>query len=205
MSSPVVSQEPVASEERVLPEASTLAAEQMAQRTTLWRVAIFAVLLLFVAFLAVGLRNQNRSAGRPAGAAPDFEFTTFEGEKIRLSELRGQGVVVNFWASWCVPCRIEAPILEEAWQREQNANIVFLGLDYLDQDHKAKEFLDEFGITYPNGPDLQSEAARNYGITGVPETFFIDPNGVVAANKIGEIRTEAELNGFLEQIRPAAN
>ena len=179
--------------------------EKMAQRTTLWRIAIFGVLLAFIAFLAVGLRNQNRSAGRPTGIAPDFQVTTFDGEVMRLSELRGKGVVVNFWASWCVPCRTEAPILEDFWKREKDQGIIFVGLDYLDQDHKAKEFLNEFGITYPNGPDLQSDAARNYGITGVPETFFIGPDGTVKANKIGEIRTDAELNDFLNLIRPSSS
>ncbi|MFN8445079.1 MAG: TlpA disulfide reductase family protein [Caldilineaceae bacterium] len=173
--------------------------QNMSRQTTLWRFAIFAVLLVFIGFLAVGLRNMNRSGGRPTGQAPDFEITTFEGETIRLSELRGKRVVINFWASWCIPCRSEAPILESASQRYSDKDVVFLGLDYLDQDHKAKEFLKEFGVSYPNGPDLQSDAARNYGITGVPETFFVGPDGNITGNKIGEIRSEAELNEFLSQ------
>ncbi|MEZ4640203.1 MAG: TlpA disulfide reductase family protein [Caldilineaceae bacterium] len=89
----------------------------------------------------------------------------------------GQGVVINFWASWCDPCRDEADLLEQTWLREKDNGIVFLGLDYLDQEPAAKAYLAEFNVTYPNGPDLRSEIARRYGIKGVPETFFINPQG----------------------------
>lgn len=182
--------------------ATTEMTPEMARRTALWRVAIFAVLIGFIAVIAYSLVRQNVSSSRPTGQAPDFTFTTFEGETIRLSDLRGKGVVLNFWASWCIPCRNEAPILEEAWLREKENGIIFLGLDYLDQDHVAKAFLEEFKVTYPNGPDLQSEAARSYGLTGVPETYFIDPNGEITGMKLAELTSMAELDSFLAKIRP---
>jgi len=93
-------------------------------------------------------------------------------------------------------------LLEQAWQREQGNDIVFIGLDYLDQEHSAKAYLSEFGITYPSGPDIQSAAARQYGITGVPETFFIGPDGRVKNYLLKQLVSEAELNGYLETIRP---
>jgi cytochrome c biogenesis protein CcmG/thiol:disulfide interchange protein DsbE len=110
--------------------------------------------------------------------------------------------VLNFWASWCVPCRDEAPLFEATWQREKDNGIVFIGMDYLDQDHAAKAFLAEFGVTYPNGADLQSAAARKYGITGVPETFFIAPDGVIRSHFISPITSQAELDRRLDEIRP---
>jgi cytochrome c biogenesis protein CcmG, thiol:disulfide interchange protein DsbE len=171
-------------------------------RTALWRAAIVAVLLIFVWFLAVGLQRQNASEQRAAGAAPSFEFTTFDGETISLADLQGKGVVLNFWASWCDPCRAEAALLEAAWRREQNNGIVFIGLDYLDQEHAAKAYLDEFEITYPSGPDLQSAAARRYRIQGVPETFFIDAQGNITSLVIGPLSSEADLNQRLAAIRP---
>jgi cytochrome c biogenesis protein CcmG, thiol:disulfide interchange protein DsbE len=172
------------------------------QSTVVWRVIIVGLLLAFVWFLAVGLQRQNVSERRVSGVAPEFAFTTFDGETIRLSDLQGKGVVLNFWASWCDPCRAEAALLEDAWRREEANGIVFIGLDYLDQEHSALAYLAEFDITYPNGPDLQSEAARRYGIQGVPETFFIDGEGRIASMVIGPVLSEADLERRLDAIRP---
>ena len=172
------------------------------RQAALWRLLIVGALLAFIWVLVIGLQRQNESGQRAIGSAPEFEITTFAGETIRLSELRGQGVVLNFWASWCGPCRAEADLLEAAWRREQGNGIVFIGMDYLDQTHAAQAFIDEYNISYPNGPDLQSAAARSYGIRGVPETFFIAPDGQIAHFLEGVIVTEADLNRYLDMIRP---
>jgi cytochrome c biogenesis protein CcmG/thiol:disulfide interchange protein DsbE len=111
-------------------------------------------------------------------------------------------VVLNFWASWCDPCRAEAALLEATWRQEKENGIVFIGLDYLDQEPAAKAYLAEYDVTYPNGPDLQSQAARRYGIKGVPETFFIDPEGKIAHMVIGPIVNEAQFAEALDKIRP---
>jgi cytochrome c biogenesis protein CcmG, thiol:disulfide interchange protein DsbE len=87
-------------------------------------------------------------------------------------KLRGKNAMLNCWANWCLSCRDEAPLLEQAWRREYDHGIIFIGLDYLDQEHAAKAFLDEFDIMYPTGPDLQSVAAYRYRISDVPATFF---------------------------------
>ena len=168
----------------------------------IWQLAIVAVLLGFVVLLAARLVQTNTSEQRAAGEAPSFEFTTFEGETISLESLRGKGVVLNFWASWCDPCRDEAALLEATWRREQANGIVFIGLDYFDQEPAAKSYLAEFDITYPNGPDLQSKAARRYGIKGVPETYFISPEGAVKEVVIGPISSQAQLDSLIETIRP---
>ena len=144
-----------------------------------WQAVAVLVLLVFVLLLAWGLLRTNQTEQRAAGLAPEYTFTTFDGQTISSSDLLGKGVVLNFWASWCDPCRDEARLLEETWQREQDNGIVFIGLDYLDQEPAAKAYLEEFGVTYPSGPDLQSAAARRYGIKGVPQTFFIDPTGKI--------------------------
>lgn len=172
------------------------------RRITLGQVTSVGVLLFFVAFLAIGLRREWVSDQRATGVAPDFEFTTFSGETIRLADLKGKGVVLNFWASWCVPCRTEAPWLEAAWRRERDNGIVFIGLAYLDQEPAAQAFLAEFDITYPSGPDLQSAAARRYRITGVPETFFIGPDGKIVSTVIGPIISADYLPQQLDAIRP---
>ena len=183
--------------------------EQNAQPTStfrrsvmFWQAGIVVVGLIFVFFLAARLWQTKNSEQRASGEAPTFSFTTFEGEKISLEDLRGKGVVLNFWASWCNPCREEAVMLEETWQREKENNIVFIGLDYLDQEPAAKAYLQEFAISYPNGPDLRSQAARVYGIKGVPETFFIDPQGKIAQLVIGPIVSDDQMNQYLAEIRP---
>ncbi len=182
---------------------STAATGQTKKRqAAVWRALIVLVLAAFVWFLVIGLNRQNETGQRAAGEAPPFEFTTFEGETISLAGLAGQGVVLNFWASWCDPCRDEAALLEQTWRREEGNGIVFIGLDYLDQEHAALGYLEEFGVTYPNGPDLQSGAARRYGIKGVPETFFIGPDGTIVSQVIGPITNQADLDRRLDAIRP---
>ena len=167
-----------------------------------WQGLFVLILIGFVGLLAARLIQTNQTEQRAAGAAPPFSFTTFEGETIASADLLGKGVVLNFWASWCDPCRDEAELLEATWRSEQNNDIVFLGLDYLDQEPAALAYLEEFNVTYPNGPDLQSAAARSYGIKGVPETFFIDPQGKITDIVIGPIPSQAKMDEYLSKIRP---
>ena len=190
-------------EELSVPESPVSEADsEYLRKKALWRLVFVALMMAGIWFLAAGLRSQVVSQQRAVGAAPEFEFVTFEGEPIKLSDYQGQGVVLNFWASWCGPCRAEADLLEATWRREKENGIVFLGLDYLDQNHAALSYLEEFNITYPNGPDMQSAAARRYGIQGVPETFFIDAQGEIKSHIIGPLVSEADLNERLDAIRP---
>lgn len=109
--------------------------------------------------------------------------------------------MVNFCASWCIPCRDEVPILEQNWRRYRERGVVFLGVAYLDTEKESLAFLEEFGVTYPNGPDLGTRIADAYRITGVPETFFIAKDGRVADLEIGPL-TEARLVGAIETLLP---
>ena len=167
-----------------------------------WRILFLGAGVAFIALLAVRLWQTNVQGQRAAGEAPELRFTTFDGEDIDLRELRGKGVVINFWASWCTPCREEADLLERTWRREKDNGIVFLGLDYLDQEPAALAYLTEFDITYPNGPDLRSQAARRFRIQGVPETFFISPDGKIVETVVGPIASQQELDALLERVRP---
>lgn len=190
-------------EQPIQPPTEAAPAAPPTRAVALWRVFFIAVPVVFILFLGLRLYETNTSEQRAAGEAPAFAFTTFEGEEISLADLRGKGVVLNFWASWCDPCRAEAALLEATWQKEKENGIVFIGLDYLDQEPAAKAYLAEYNVTYPNGPDLQSQAARRYGIKGVPETFFIDPEGKIAHMVIGPIVNEAQFAEALDKIRPA--
>lgn len=152
-------------------------------------IPILALLALFGWKLFDSVQGQVES-----GPAPDFTLSLFEGDQLTLSGLRGQVVVVNFWASWCVPCRDEAPLLEQTWRRYGDRGVVFIGIDYLDTDKEALAFLKEFDITYPNGPDLGTRIGRDYRIKGVPETFFINKEGQVVDLEIGPLTKDRLVN-----------
>jgi cytochrome c biogenesis protein CcmG, thiol:disulfide interchange protein DsbE len=142
------------------------------------RIAIWVAVALILLFVALGLINAFATQPQE-GRAPDFTLDTYGGETYTLSELRGQVVVVNFWASWCQPCASEAPALEATWQDYKDQGVVFLGVDYVDSEEKAQEYLEKYGVTYPNGPDLGTRISDAYRIRGVPETFIINAGGEV--------------------------
>ncbi|MCW5881622.1 MAG: TlpA family protein disulfide reductase [Anaerolineae bacterium] len=153
--------------------------------------------LLLVSLL--GLRQANTPRPEVGRLAPAFNMPLFDGGNVALADLKGKPVVVNFWASWCIPCVDEAPELEKTWQAYKDRGVAFLGIDYVDTEPKAREFMQRHGITYPNGPDLGSRISYDYRIKGVPETFVIDKDGVVRFVKIGPT-TADELRSALEPL-----
>jgi cytochrome c biogenesis protein CcmG, thiol:disulfide interchange protein DsbE len=189
--------------EEALHPGETIQSPEQRRSVLIWRFIIVGIAAAFVTILGWRLVQTNTSEHRADGTAPTLVFTTFEGETISLDDLKGKGVVVNFWASWCDPCRDEAVLLEQTWRREKDNGIIFLGLDYLDQEPAALAYLEEFDVTYPNGPDLRSEIARRYGIKGVPETFFISPEGKIVETIIGPITGQAQMDQLMNLIRPS--
>ncbi|MBM2831225.1 MAG: ccmG [Dehalococcoidia bacterium] len=119
--------------------------------------------------------------------AADFTLPLFRGGNITLSSLIGKPVVINFWASWCPPCREEAPILEEVWQRYRDKDVTFIGVDIQDTETDARAYIKEFGITYPNGPDLGGKITIDYGVSGIPVTFFVNRQGMIVSRWVGAI------------------
>lgn len=161
------------------------------------------VALLLVTLTAKLYRD---AVGRPRDtSAPDFTLYLFEGyeyegqSEVTLSELRGEVVIINFWAEWCVECKREAEILESTWREYRDRGVVFLGVDWVDVEPEARKYLVRYDITYPNGPDLGGRIGQDYGLTGVPETFFIDKSGRVDEYWLGPL-TEADLKLRLEAL-----
>jgi cytochrome c biogenesis protein CcmG/thiol:disulfide interchange protein DsbE len=163
---------------------------------------LIAGIVVAVAVFGVALARRNQSQ-LTSGLAPDFSMTTFEGSPFSLTEQRGKVVIINFWASWCLPCRAEAPALQAVWERYRDQGVVVVGIAYLDSDSDARAFIEEFGLTYPNGPDLRTEISRVYRVEGVPETFIINQNGNIANFIYGAV-SETQLNAVLDGLLESA-
>ena len=135
--------------------------------------------------------------GQPA---PDFRLTLLDGSSLSLQDLHGKAVVVNFWASWCPPCKDEMPDLQESWETYGDRGVGFVGVAYQDELQAVEAALAEFGTTYPVGVDEGDRVAGLYGITGIPETFIVDQQGRVAYVRVGAVTAEmlsVELDALL--------
>ncbi|GAB4438046.1 MAG: hypothetical protein Kow00120_05520 [Anaerolineae bacterium] len=153
--------------------------EEAEGRIPVWGWVAIGVALIFFAIVAVALIQANQSRPTGGNLAHDFTLETLDGETIRLSDLRGQVVLINFWASWCEPCKEEAPLLEAFWQEYKDKGVMFIGIDWVDPENLARAYLEEFGLTFPNGRDLEQRIGDMYKVDGVPETYLIDQDGYI--------------------------
>jgi len=165
------------------------------------RVARWAAVLFVVGLLTLLGWGVVRAANGPrnSGMAPDFTLTGFDGRTVTLSQFRGQVVIINFWASWCPPCREEAAYLERTWRKYEGKGVVFIGVDWVDTEKEALAYIKEFDITYLNGPDLGTRIAQAYRIQGVPETFYVDKTGRLRGVKIGPLYPP-ELDNKIDEL-----
>ncbi len=163
---------------------------EVPKRGNISTVVSAAVGLVLLALLTFGFLSSNSGRPQQGEPAPDFSLVLFDGSEVSLADLRAKIVVLNFWASWCTPCRREAPALQEVWETYQDKGVVVLGVTYHDAKGASQEFIQEFGITYANGADEKGRISRAYGVVAVPETFIIDRDGRVAWFQIGEVEAE---------------
>jgi cytochrome c biogenesis protein CcmG/thiol:disulfide interchange protein DsbE len=149
-----------------------------------------AAALPILALLAYGFRVNHRDIPSPLvnrPAAP-FVLTSYAGEPMSLEANKGRVVVVNFWASWCMPaCYEEAPVLERNWRTYKDKGVVVLGVNIQDKPEAARKFIDQFSLTFPNALDPAGKVSIDYGVYGVPETFFIDARGRIRAKHAGAV------------------
>jgi cytochrome c biogenesis protein CcmG, thiol:disulfide interchange protein DsbE len=160
--------------------------------------------------LGVGLTSDATLVASPLAGrqAPAFDLPGLDGtqeSRVRLEDLRGQVVVVNFWASWCTECRIEQPELNSAWERFRDSGVVMLGVNFQDAAGDARQFAATSGAAYPLVVDEDSSTALDFGLRGVPETFLIDRDGRVVDRIVGPVTATAlaeRIDPLLEEGRP---
>ncbi len=170
-----------------------------------------------LAFLGILVWASLQTGGQPGGMgintqfgvidvdreeAREFTLTLQGGSSLQLSNLRGRVVMVDFWASWCGPCRQEAATLEQIYQDYGGTDVEFVGVNIWDLPDNVAQYLEEFGVTYPNGVDADGAIAIDYGVKGIPEKFFIDRKGEIRQKFVGPIRPEKlreTLDGLLAE------
>jgi len=191
------------------------------RRRTIGAIVGGAAVLFVVVLLIVGLANKGLGTSiqdaleqgrRPA--APEVTLPVLAagdgigpvGSKVSTADLKGKIVVLNFWASWCDPCELEAPVLEEVAARyRKSGDVVVLGVDVQDLREEALGFIERNGLTYPSLRDGTDDAQHSYEVPALPETFIIDQNGLVALKVAGQLTEAAQLTNAIDQLRAEAS
>jgi thiol-disulfide isomerase/thioredoxin len=171
----------------------------MEVRTVVKYLGFFAVtgvgIFLFVSSLTFAAENKEM-------IRMDFSLLSLDGnKKIELKDFKGKPVVINFWASWCEPCREEMPFLERTWKEYKDKGVIFLGINVLDEEKNAKDFINVFNISYTNLKDSSGEVANTYGVVGLPVTFFIDKEGRIVRRNYGPFLGEKGEKSFIGYVK----
>ena len=169
------------------------------------QVAAIGLVAALLALLGWKLAKGEGAGATIGGPAPAFELERLDGDgTLDLASLKGKGVVLNFWASWCIPCKDEAPLLQAAWEEHRDRGLVIVGIDAQDFRADARKFVDRFGLTYPVVYDGKGSTLGRYGITGFPETYFVDRQGrLVGEEIVGGLDSERNRERFRDGIEAA--
>jgi cytochrome c biogenesis protein CcmG/thiol:disulfide interchange protein DsbE len=174
------------------------------RRRTLLVAGVIAGVTLIVALLATGLGRDPSVIASPlvGRVAPNFTLPQLGGPALTLSKLRGQVVVLNFWASWCTECQVEQAALSQTWQQFRDSGVVVIGVNFEDSSSNASNYVRTAGVSYPVVEDNGSRTALAYGLRGVPETFVMNKAGRIVDHVIGPIdasKLASEINAMLQR------
>ncbi|GAB7386219.1 thiol-disulfide oxidoreductase ResA [Bacillaceae bacterium] len=165
----------------------------------------FIVLLLLAAGVGIAVFQALSGDGEalePGDQAPDFQLETLQGEPFRLSDLRGQGVLLNFWGSWCKPCEEEMPALEKVYRELKDKQVTVVGVNIGETEVAVDSFVERYGLHFPIVLDKDREVTRLYRIGPIPTTYFIKPDGTIASVIVGGPMAEETIRSRLLQVAP---
>jgi len=176
--------------------------------TTQRRITYATILVIGLAWIFISADKSGTStaglipAPQKGFLAPDFELKTTTGEAIKLSDLRGQAVLVNLWATWCPPCRAEMPAIEKVYNEYKDDGLVVLAVNmtYQDTFSNIAPFVDEYGLTFPILLDETGSVGKDYQLRSLPSSFFVDRKGIIREVVIGGPMAEALLRTRVEDI-----
>ena len=180
----------------------------MLNRSNINRIVLISAAGVFIAalmfFLAYGLSNQSSVTGRSGqqlvgSLAPVVDGELINGDYFFYPETDAPVMVINFWASWCPPCRRETPSFEKLWRQYKEKNVVFLGINVQDNREDALRYIEEFDVTFPNLLDLDGSITVDYGVTGLPVTFFVGPDRKIISRWVGSI-SEQRLDNVVREM-----
>jgi peroxiredoxin len=175
----------------------------MDKQSRLWIRTVLLVIMLGMLGFALYQVTIGKEKGKPevGQQAPDFELTDLQGKKVRLSDFRGKAVMLNFWGSWCEPCRSEMPALQAAYEKYKDQGFVVIAVNIAEADVTAAAFAKDYGLTFPIWLDRNRDVVRQYQIGPIPTSFFIDPNGKIV-NKVEGPLDLTRLESYILPILP---
>lgn len=164
----------------------------------------FKVILLMILASGMLITGCSTSVEVPeiGKAAPSFQLTDIDGQSVSLSDFQGEPVLLNFWATWCGPCRMEMPYIQEVHNRWSEQGLVVLAVNIGESLTTVEGFIQDYSLSFPVLLDLEGNVAERYNIRGIPATYFIDSGGVIRDIQIGAFRSVAEIENILSMIFP---
>lgn len=163
---------------------------------------VLPIILTLVLLLTGCSADSKTLVARVGEPAPDFQLQNLNEQSVSISELRGKPVLLNFWATWCPPCRAEMPYLQQIYEEWTEKGLVLLTINIGESPSKVEDFMQSYNLSLPVLLDTKKVVAQMYNITGIPTSFFIDKNGIIQEKKVGAFWTKEEIEEYLSKIVP---
>jgi peroxiredoxin len=175
----------------------------MKDKRTILRIIVLGVIVIAVGSAFYSAYSDDKSLAAVGNTAPDFTLTNLKGEEVSLSDMRGKGVFINFWATWCGPCKREMPLMEKHYQEVKDEGIEILAVNIAESNVAVSSFIERMGVSFPvlldSNPDRV--VTQRYGVGALPASYFIDKDGNIVGHYVGEMNRNI-LKEHLELIKP---